>query len=135
MGRLSFSHRSCTLELNCWQTSTSPACRARGAGGIVFEDGVRQVLGRGQLAPHGGILAPVVVVTDEDNLAVVREELVVGAGVDDIFRRIGHEGGGIATGARFQGLGPGLLDDIVGAEVGSDQQGVDSLAVIVQLWP
>ena len=73
-----------------------------GAGGVVLEDGVGQVLGHGQLAPHGGILPPVVVVAHQDDLAVIREVLVIGAGVDHIFGRIGQERRGITAGALFQ---------------------------------
>jgi hypothetical protein len=56
-----------------------------GAGGVVLEDRVRQILRRRQLAPHAGVLAPVVVIAHVDNLGVVGEELVIRAGIDNVL--------------------------------------------------
>ena len=63
---------------------------------------MRQVLWSRQLAPHAVVVAPVAVVTHKDNLGFVREEFVIGSGVDGVFSRIGQELRGIASGARFQ---------------------------------
>ena len=41
------------------------------------------------------MLAPVVIVTDQDNLRIVREEFVVRAGVNDILSNISQERSGI----------------------------------------
>jgi hypothetical protein len=100
-----------------------------GAGGVVLEDRVRQVLRRGQLAPHAGILPPVVVIAHVDDLGVVGEELVIRAGVDDVFGGSASNCGGVAADARFQRLRPGFLDDVVGAHVGGDEQRIDCRAI------
>jgi hypothetical protein len=89
---------------------------------VVGVDGVRKVLRSGQLAPHGSILTPVVVVTNEDNFLVVIEEFLVRARATNVFAGIGFQSSGIATGALFQFLGPGFLDNIVAAQVSRNLQ-------------
>ena len=93
---------------------------------------MRQVLRSRQLAPHGSILTPIVVITNVDNLRIVSEEFVIGTGPNDVFSGIGFKSRSIAAGARFQCLGPGFLDDIVAAQVSSDHQRIDRFAVRIQ---
>ncbi len=108
-------------------------CQSNRTGRVVLEDRVRQVLRGRQLAPHALVLAPVLVITNIDNLRIVSEELVIGTGVDDVFSGISQQLRGIAADALFQLLGPGLLDDVVGAHVCIDDQWIDRLAVRAQL--
>ena len=58
---------------------------------------------------------------------------MIGPGVHNIFGGIRYELGRIAASAFFQFLGPGLLDDEVGAHVSGDEQGIDRFAIGAQL--
>jgi len=107
--------------------------QSHGTGRVVLEDHMRQVLRRGQLAPHGGILTPVVIIPHEDYLRVIGEILVIGAGVHDVLRGVRHQLGGVITGALLQLLGPGLLHDVVAAHESAHRQRIDGLPIFRQL--
>ena len=93
-------------------------------GGVVGVDRVGDVLRHGQLAPHGSILAPVVVVADEHDLLVVGVVLGVGAGPDDVFTGVVQDGHGVAVVALDHGVDPrGLGDGGAGQEVQNLQGG------------
>ena len=66
-------------------------CQSNRTGGVVLEDRMRQVLRYRQLAPHRLILAPVVVITDEDHFLIIREEFMVWTGPNNVLRRIRQE--------------------------------------------
>ena len=97
--------------------------------GVVGENVVANVLGHGQLAPHGRILAPVVVVADEKNLLVIREELAVGAGEGHILRRVVQDGGSVAIITLLERFQPSLLGDKGANQIVLHLQGVHGLAV------
>ena len=102
------------------------------AGGVVSEDNVGQILGNRQLAPHGLVCAPVVVVTDQNDLLVIGIILVVGAAPDDVFTGIVQDLGRIIVAAVAQGLDPGGLGNGSTADEVFDLQGVDGLAIFGQ---
>ena len=116
------------IELLAYIHLTGFKCRSSSS--IIGIDHVRQVLRCRQFAPHGSILAPVVIIPNEDNFRIVSEELVIGTGVNDVVRRIRHQRTGIITAARFQFLRPGFLNDIVAAQVSSHAQRIDRFACI-----
>ena len=101
--------------------------------GVVGIDVVRQVLGNRQLAPHGLVLAPVVVVTDQDDLLIIGIVLGVGAAPDNIFTGIVQDLGGVVVVALAQGGDPGSLGDGSAGQEVLNLQGVDGLAVLGQL--
>ena len=89
------------------------------------------VLGNGQLAPHGGILAPVVVVTDKDDLLIVGVVLGVGTRPDDVVTGIVQNGDGVAAVALNNLVDPGGLGNgRTGQEV-QQLQGVLGLPGVV----
>jgi len=65
---------------------------------------------------------------------------VIGTGVNDVFRGISGQLGGVAANALFPVFGSGFLDDIVGAQVTLNQQRIDrfasapSLALTTTVW-
>src|SRR4030067_1881844 len=99
---------------------------------VIGIDHMRQVLRRRQLTPHGSILAPVVVIPNEDNDLIIVEVIRVRTRGNEVQTGISFEEASVATGARFQYWGPGFRDDIASAEVTLDHQRIDSFTVPIQ---
>ena len=90
------------------------------------------ILGHRQPAPHGGVLAPVVIVAHENNLLIVRVQLRIRAGPYDVFAGVVEDGDRVAVVARDDGVNPRLLRDGRAGEEVQHPQGVHSHAVFPQ---
>ena len=101
-------------------------------GGVVGVDGVGQILGHGQLAPQGGVLAPVIVVADKGHDLVIVEVGAVGAGVGGVLAGVGQDGGGVAVVALHHSVDPRGLGDIGMHHEVLDLQRIGGLAVLRQ---
>ena len=92
-----------------------------------------QVLGNRELTPHGGVLAPVVVVTDQNDLLIVGVVLGVGAGPNDIITRVVQDSGGVAVAALNDLVDPGSLRNGSQFQEVQNLQGVDRRAAGIKL--
>ena len=99
------------------------------AGRVIGIDRMSNILGNRQFAPHGGILAPVIIVTNQNDFLIIKEVLGIRAGPDNVLARVVQDLHGIAAVALNQFVDPGgLCNGTAGQEV-SDLQGVDRFAV------
>ena len=101
--------------------------------GVISVDNVSQVLGNRELTPHGGVLTPVVVVTDQNDLLIVGVVLGVGAGPNDIITGVVQDSGGVAVAALNDLVDPGSLRNGSQFQEVQNLQGVDRRAAGIKL--